>query len=786
MELYINPKTAGISVKDLGSSVVWYSNPQLSEGEVASAAMQSQIALEFSDASSHNSGMNSYEDAVESGQFYFQQMENGIRVVYEMGEKAKNYIIPQAISSETFRKKILSKLSQEDAETVEMRYNLYSLGSLGENEKEELLKKYPRIEEEDVYVLTENLPEFVLTKLEKIVSQTGYDIEDLKEDNKYHHLDEPETDKVFVVPLEYQLDGKNLIVHVPVEKITTPKDYTLTNLEVLRYFGAADTKAEGYMVVPDGVGAAIDLNNGKTDVKAYSRPVYGYNFTDDDRIKEPQIYLPIFGMKKGNSSFLASVEKGAASATVSAYVSGTVSSYNHIFTSYTIREGQKMSVPYANASEMYVYTEAAMSDDITLRLFFQSGDRASYVGMAEDYRQWLVNSNLLPKNDFTEKYTFALDVLGAVEYPDSLFGIPITRRKKLTTFSQAEQIYKALQDSGVNNISMRYLGWANDGLESGPMNRPKAINALGGNQDLKHLIDMVNSEKSNIYLDVDLQFAYSNSLFDCYSVLTDAPKTILGESWMRMRKKVSTNVDDSTIFANKPDLFVKYAEQINKQLNGFGNVGVSTAELGRTLYADYSRNNSTDRTKTAQLVSDAAAVLRQNDRKLMVEGANLYALTNASEVTDFPLYSSSAYCIDRDIPFYPIVLHGVMPYYGSALNMAEDVQQSFLRSLEYGAQLKYIWMYAENKELREVDTVYSTVCWKDTFESAIKYYIEAQKVLSKVSGSAITNHKSVAPDVFATSYENGIMVLVNYTESAFEFEGITVPAKGYAERRSIS
>lgn len=31
LELYINPKTAEISVKDLGSSVVWYSNPQLSE-----------------------------------------------------------------------------------------------------------------------------------------------------------------------------------------------------------------------------------------------------------------------------------------------------------------------------------------------------------------------------------------------------------------------------------------------------------------------------------------------------------------------------------------------------------------------------------------------------------------------------------------------------------------------------------------------------------------------------------------------------------------------------------
>ena len=136
LELFINPQTTEIAVKDIASDYTWYSNPQ------GDTDCKEQITLTYCDQSNNMSGMNSYDDAVAEGQFAFQKIENGVRVVYEIGKKVKVYAIPQVISSTTFEEKILSKLSEEDAETVLMRYELYSMNDerLTEEEKQTLKK----------------------------------------------------------------------------------------------------------------------------------------------------------------------------------------------------------------------------------------------------------------------------------------------------------------------------------------------------------------------------------------------------------------------------------------------------------------------------------------------------------------------------------------------------------------------------------------------------------------------------------------------------------------------
>ena len=75
--------------------------------------------------------------------------------------------------------------------------------------------------------------------------------------------------------LEYKLDGENLIAFIDPKKVEyNTENYSLVDIDLLEFFGAAGSEEEGYLFVPDGSGALIYLNSGKKD-SAYIASVYG-------------------------------------------------------------------------------------------------------------------------------------------------------------------------------------------------------------------------------------------------------------------------------------------------------------------------------------------------------------------------------------------------------------------------------------------------------------------------------------------------------------------------------
>ena len=59
-------------------------------------------------------------------------------------------------------------------------------------------------------------------------------------------------------------------------------------------------------------------------------------------------------------------------------------------------------------------------------------------------------------------------------------------------------------------------------------------------------------------------------------------------------------------------------------------------------------------------------------------------------------------------------------------------------------------------------------------------------MLEKVRGQAIVDHTRLLDGVYRTTYENGIEVIVNYTNTGIFAAGRYVPGQGYAvyERRA--
>ena len=302
LELFINGKTAELCVREKASDRRWYSTPQ--EGE-SRQALLAQIELRYANSKSQISTMNSYADAVELGQFVWEACEGGVRVVYDIGKRKKVYTMPTVITKTRFEQVLLAGLSETDRTTVRGFYTAYSLSSASSQVvREELISKYPRIQDDDVYVLMDGLADFAAARLEAVIVSGGYTQEELEKDNAENQVAAPEASITFRVPVEYTLDKDGFVARVVTEDIQCPSSAHLLTLSLLPYFGAAGEKEEGYMLVPDGSGALIRLNNGKASQGLYQAGLYGDNLTAgrSDVLTEKQaVPLPVNVMRPPQS-----------------------------------------------------------------------------------------------------------------------------------------------------------------------------------------------------------------------------------------------------------------------------------------------------------------------------------------------------------------------------------------------------------------------------------------------------------------------------------------------------
>lgn len=84
----------------------------------------------------------------------------------------------------------------------------------------------------------------------------------------------------------------------------------MAGLAVLPYFGSGTAKDDGYLLIPDGSGALVEFGTDKSAFKTYSQPVYGSDPAyagDMDTSRKQPIRLPVFGIQRNGSAFLAEI-----------------------------------------------------------------------------------------------------------------------------------------------------------------------------------------------------------------------------------------------------------------------------------------------------------------------------------------------------------------------------------------------------------------------------------------------------------------------------------------------
>ena len=116
--------------------------------------------------------------------------------------------------------------------------------------------------------------------MSEIVEGVGYSPLDATQDHIDNNINPTIPNlEIFEISVEYALDGDSLLVTIPVDDIKYPikvvdfegeeHTFPIVFVEVLPYFSAAGLNDEGYILVLDGSGALIYLNNGKTWTSTY-------------------------------------------------------------------------------------------------------------------------------------------------------------------------------------------------------------------------------------------------------------------------------------------------------------------------------------------------------------------------------------------------------------------------------------------------------------------------------------------------------------------------------------
>lgn len=788
--LLLNEATAEIAVRDNATGTMWYSNPQSRENDSIATdenkeVLASQLFITYQNPMNQTSSFYSFKDSVRLGAYQCETIARGFQVTYHLGAEDPERGIPKALTKQGYEALLARFQNKTDQAAFSKQYSLVKLSMLQKGETmQSFLEKYPRLENEDLYILrTGN--KVVYAKLRALLESVGYSEEDLNRDETDAGYVEKEEKVLFQVGIRYELVDGDLVVTIPVECLAMPAGYTITTIGVLPYFAAEGKDAVGDLVLPDGCGSVIRMNNGKTGSNPYEAKVYGGDMGNYDRTRsyEPRaVHLPVFGISGQNSAVFAIIEGGAETATLHAMVSGMRSENNNAYVSFApVAEEYYQLGNTVGAAISFLDTRYADEDmSVRYKLFSKS---MGYSQMAQTYRRYLIEKGRLAERAEASAGKAYLELTGAVTSTSSLMGIPYEAVIPLTTFGQADEILQALEEKGVNRLAVKYTGWNKGGVRQG---LPAAIapeSRLGGARGFQTFLETCRSRDIALYLNYNFQtVTKTDTLFDNFSKGKHAARTITGKYGRyvpRYRGDLYTPVERQYVL--KPSLYSAFSAMVADELQAFSLTGVSLEAMGSKLAADYDDSGYCSLSGSTARVQDALRVLTDKSIRVLSQGVNDYAFSQVTDVVELDSYSAEYTITDYAIPFLQMVLSGSMDYAGAAFNY-DDADTNFLKALETGSLLYIDLMYADNSVLKHKENLdtYYTSCYRHWIDAFGEAYGKLSAIYEEVGGRVITGHCRLADKVYGTTYESGKRILVNYADTAYTGEGVTVPAHGYA------
>lgn len=575
-----------------------------------------------------------------------------------------------------------------------------------------------------------------------------------------------------------------LVVHLPMDSLwegqiekpmlnldgtTTMKvtKYRLKSVFLFPYFGSNNFQINGYAMVPDGSGALIRYTN-KTSATAYIKRIYGtdegntpipaINWTNAHLKDELSASVPIFGINHGyqQAAFAAILKSGDANTEIHSYPYG-YNSYqiNTTFMKFIVRERFTIQTSSAQSDSFQLVNETPYPGDYRLEYHFLANEKASYAGMAEVARDEFTDSDRESNQSNVQLKVIAQD------YKNGLFGKTYVA---MTTYDQLIDMVRTLSEANLTSLELEYFSWNRGGTYGNSSDRPDASGLLGGASDLKRL--------NQVLTDMGIDIFYSRSPLVAYD--SSLGKGVIKKVTLTSFKTASIKTSlFGSAFYRDPALIAKRILDQAKAYDRLGIDALTIETVGQALFSYRTGGTSRTRAETQEIVRSQIAQLANYDLAMIQPNAYLYRyLDSYSRV---PIESNKYSYMTDSIPFLQMVLHGRVALYSDFVNYVSDYGLYSLRLVEYGVSPAFIVSAEPTHKLRHTNLEYlfttEFALWKDTILAMNQ---EVGGKLADLKAMTIVYHRYVAPGIAETTYSDGTIILVNYTASAYDHEGIVV------------
>ena len=819
LELYIDETNLNIAVKNLKTGVINSAYPYNAAndptciGDVAKQ-MQSQIEISYSTISTgQSSTLYSFNDCLDYGQFIINEVDNGVEIIFSLGEDLENQILPSVMTEDSFnnlikslnKPKTLDQLGQSIEEVQEYLsggtfpvYQHLVYDEMDEVERDIYMESYPNLKNINLYVMSGDLNPDMQEEVQNLFSLAGYTAEmkqkDL-DDSGYKPSDEDAENITpnFKLTTRYTIDDEHFYAELDANKVVYDEDnYNIEDITMLRYFGASTSQNKGYVFLPDGSGAAISFDDPALERPAVlGGPLYGGD-NGTTYPKQPTFtgvyHLPVFGIKVNDSALFGIIEEGDGMSGVYADLGDVVSSYYCAYpifsvkTKDSVRMEEKAGTGSSSTGFVDRFSTNSYTGNFKVRYNFLSGNDANYVGMANVYREYLKDQGLTSGDTTQNSIQFQMNTLGSVKH-DAKFGlIPYTATSVLTSYKDNQTMIDELRKMGVSDFGLQLIGWQKSGLDTMAVNKYRASSKMGGSDDLKELIAYCQKNNIGFYPEADLMYVANEGSFDGFSARSDAIRLINNQYGTHAYLSPTYNEYMSDAYALSPTRYASFLDSFlssyTKKTTG---TSINLARMGMYLNSDFKSSRLTDRQQAMNTIKSMLTD-SSKDNQFAFNGANAYVLPYASQLLDVPLESNGQQGETYDVPFLQMVLMNNVSYAAPSINTTSDRQDYLLRCIESQSSPSFNLIYQNADVLKSTTyTEYYNVDFNINKKDFVSYYDYVKTALDGVVGVPMTEHTRLSTNVVRIRYENGTQLYINYGKSDVTVDGHAIKAQSYVK-----
>ena len=595
------------------------------------------------------------------------------------------------------------------------------------------------------------------------------------------------------IPVQITLEEDHLKLYVNSSEIkeaySSPTAGMLTQvLSFMTTFGAADNDAEGYFVIPDGEGAIINFNNKKTGYRVYSSKVYGADPTPVKQTKSyttQNVMLNMFGIVEGSDGLVVVADKGDSAASINAYVAGENNTdYNGCYFSFEMRTTDEYLMG-GDSNPLKVFEKRGiLVPEIELRYYPVStddGSPADYVDIAEKYRDYLTSSCGVAQSPKAASNPLFVNFYGATLKRESILGIPVTIQKKVTGFDDAQNIMSSLVGSGVNDMIVNYKDWTSTDIGEKITDSASPAASLGGSGKFKKMMNYASSNNIMVYPDTD-NFTFRSSL--SYPTVTNTSIRVSNSYSRQVIYDLAHGVENKyykSLSLFSPSAYEKAFGKLVKSYGKNKNIsGISLGSLANKICGDYGKK-AVSREMAMGYAENIYSDAKSTVGSVLADTASKYTLPYVDCVSNIPLSSSKFDLFDEEIPFYQIVLHGLIPYSTTAVNGDADVSELVLKAIASGSNMRFDLIAEEASELKDTKyDIYYYAYYKNWIDDAAGCYRLQNDILSEVSLRTIVEYNvSEDGNEIETVYDDNTRTVVNFENKTVKLNGTTYKLSDY-------